>query len=1034
MPFHADLHVHSKYSRATSRDLDLEHLAWWAARKGIGVVGTGDCVHPAWLAEIRDKLVPAGGGLFRLRPEIEAAVWKTLPPSCRLPVRFMLSVEISTIYKKGDRTRKIHHLIYAPDFAAADKLAASLGRIGNIASDGRPILGLDSRDLLEIALESGPDSYLVPAHIWTPWFAALGSQSGFDSIIECYGDLADHIFAVETGLSSDPAMNWRVSSLDRYRLTSNSDAHSPGKLGREATRFTCEPDYFAIRRALETGEGYEGTVEFFPEEGKYHMDGHRACGVRMTPAETIAGGGMCPVCGARVTVGVAHRVELLADRSEAEALPPPKAGVATSLVPLPEILSEILDCGVASQAVTRVYDRALAALGPELSVLGEAPVEDIGRADPLLAEAVTRLRSGAVIRQAGYDGEYGVIHLFEEGELNRYSKGALLFDAPRRRRTRAEARSAVEEPEAPHPAPPPPPGGAPAPSGRSGILAALDADQARAAAAIAGPLIVIAGPGSGKTRMLTHRLAYLVTECRVPAAACLAVTFTRRTTGELRERLQALLPTVAGDCAVHSFHSLGLAILRAHRATLGLSEDFRIADEAERATALAAALGVSQSKALRLLKAISTLKRTGAAGDAESAEALAVCRRLGMAQNWIDFDDLIGMAVEILEADAQIAALWRARFRHICVDEFQDVDEQQYRLLRLLAAPGGNICVIGDPNQAIYGFRGADAACFERFAQDFPGAQSVRLGRNYRSSETIVKAAAQLIGDETRADIMRPMREPIAAHAAANEWTEAEFVAAEIERLLGGNDLLAANKGKAGKGRAALSFADFAVLYRTDAQSAALRAAFDQAGIPFKKSTPAPIAGQAAVRALLRALEERRNDAGLAARIAAAAEQLRREGSEFDAAALSEARRWLAALAGAGDEATLREQAALATEADFWDPRADRVSLLTMHAAKGLEFAIVFVVGLEDGLTPFSWGEGDAEENGPRAEERRLFYVAMTRAKDRLFLTRAAQRLWRGQICALAPSPFLRDIPREHLTQASPGPNRRRGPLQYSLF
>ena len=1035
MPFHADLHVHSKYSRATSRDLDLEHLAWWAARKGIGVVGTGDCVHPAWLAEIRDKLVPAGGGLFRLRPEIEAVVWKTLPPSCRLPVRFMLSVEISTIYKKGDRTRKIHHLIYAPDFAAADKLAASLGRIGNIASDGRPILGLDSRDLLEIALESGPDSYLVPAHIWTPWFAALGSQSGFDSIADCYGDLADHIFAVETGLSSDPAMNWRVSSLDRYRLTSNSDAHSPGKLGREATRFTCEPDYFAIRRALETGEGYEGTVEFFPEEGKYHMDGHRVCGVRLSPAETIARGGLCPVCGARVTGGVAHRVELLADRSEAEALPPPKAGVATSLVPLPEILSEILDCGVASQAVTRVYDRALAALGPELCVLGEAPVEDIGRADPLLAEAVTRLRSGAVIRRAGYDGEYGVIHLFEEGELSRYNKGDFLFDAPVRRRTRAKARPVHERAAR---------GGCSLPPRRQ-TRVAIEGRKRHTRRARRRP-----GARRGGDRGAAHRhrrprlrqdahadpsrLAHLVTwrmrRCRrrLPRG----VTCTRRAAEELRQRLRALLPTAARDCAVHSFHSLGLAILRAHRATLGLSEDFRIADEAERATALAAALGVSQSKALRLLKAISTLKRTGAAGDAESAEALALCRRLGMAQNWVDFDDLIGLAVEILESDSTVATLWRERFQHICVDEFQDVDEQQYRLLRLLAAPGGNICVIGDPNQAIYGFRGADAACFERFAQDFPGAQSVRLGRNYRSSGTIVKAAARLIGGGTPADIMRPMSEPIALHAAANERMEAEFVAAEIERLLGGNDLLAANKGKAGKGRAALSFADFAVLYRTDAQSAALRAAFDQAGIPFKKSTPAPIAGQAAVRAMLRALEKRPDDVDLATRIAMAAEHLRREGVEADLAALSEARRWLVALAGSGVEALLREHAALATEADFWDPRADRVSLLTMHAAKGLEFSAVFVVGLEDGLTPFSWGEG--QENEAEAEERRLFYVAMTRAKDRLFLSRATQRSWRGQIRALPPSPFLRDIPPGLTRQISPSAKRRAEPRQYSLF
>src|SRR5215831_5358677 len=461
MEFHADLHVHSKYSRATSRDLDLEHLAWWAARKGIAVVGTGDCVHPAWLAEIKDKLRPMGDGLFSLKPEIEAEIWKTLAPSCRTAVRFMLSVEISTIYKKAERTRKIHHLIYVPDFDAADRLAASLGRIGNIASDGRPILGLDSRDLLEIALQSGPDSYLVPAHIWTPWFAALGSQSGFDSIDECYGDLSDHIFAVETGLSSDPAMNWRVSSLDRYRLVSNSDAHSPGNPGREATRFSCEPDFFAMRRALETGEGFEGTVEFFPEEGKYHLDGHRACGVRLDPAETIAHDGRCPVCGNRVTLGVAHRVEMLADRKEAGALPPPTAGAVMNLVPLPEILSEIVGGGVASQGVTRAYYRTTAALGAELSVLDGVPVEDITKLNPLLGEAVDRLRAGAVIRQAGYDGEYGVIRLFEEGELDRLTRGALLFEAPRRQRARAGRRAApaatgTPEPVAPPPSYPPP--------------------------------------------------------------------------------------------------------------------------------------------------------------------------------------------------------------------------------------------------------------------------------------------------------------------------------------------------------------------------------------------------------------------------------------------------------------------------------------------------------------------------------------------------------------------------------------------------
>jgi len=1041
--FHADLHVHSKYSRATSRDLDLEHLAWWAARKGIAVVGTGDCVHPAWLAEMKDKLKPAGNGLLGLRPEIEAEIWKTLPPSCRTPVRFMLSVEISTIYKKNERTRKIHHLIYVPDFDAADRLAASLGRIGNIASDGRPILGLDSRDLLEVALESGPDSFLVPAHIWTPWFAALGSQSGFDSIHECYGDLCDHVFAVETGLSSDPAMNWRISSLDRYRLISNSDAHSPGKLGREATRFSCEPDFFAIRRALETGEGYDGTVEFFPEEGKYHLDGHRACGVRLDPAETIAHEGRCPVCGNRVTVGVAHRVEMLADRKGADLPPPPTAGAVTNLVPLPEILSEILGSGIASQDVTRAYGRATAALGSDFSVLKDVPVEDIGRVNPLLGEAVNRLRAGAVIRQAGYDGQYGVIRLFEEGELDRLTRGDLLFDAPVRRRVRAKNKSAPAVAETQEPLVPPPT--APASSDRSGVLAALDPDQARAAEAVDGPLIVVAGPGSGKTRMLAHRLAHLVLERGVPPASCLAISFTRRAAEELRERLSTLVPTGAADCAVHTFHSLGLALLRADGAAAGLEPDFRIADERERAAVLAADQGLTDGKAARLLKTVSVLKRTGGkAEDEKTAAALAACRRLGMERNWVDFDDLVGLPVEILETNAAVAARWRNRFRHVCVDEFQDVDEQQYRLLRLLVAPDGNICAIGDPNQAIYGFRGANAACFTRFGQDFPSARTVRLGRNYRSTGTIVTAAAQVIGNGVPEDITRPMQAPVTLHAAPTERAEAEFVAASIESLLGGHDLLAANREQLRKGDGRpLGFADFAVLYRTDAQSAALREAFDRVGIPFKKSSPAPIAGQSLVRALLATLARQGSDlrdADLSARIAAAAEHVRRDGDGSEVVALAEARRWLTALAGTGDEALLREQVALSTEADFWDARADRVSLLTMHAAKGLEFPVVFVVGLEDGLMPFSRGaSGDAadesDECGPDAEERRLFYVAMTRAKDWLFLSRALERSWHGQLRMLPPSPFLNDIAPELVWQHAPSARKKRiETRQYDLF
>jgi ATP-dependent DNA helicase UvrD/PcrA len=1044
MRFHADLHVHSKYSRATSRDLDLEHLAHWAARKGVGVVGTGDFVHPGWLAELKDKLVPAEPGLFRLRGDIEAEVARTLPASCRTAVRFMLEVEVSTIYKKGERTRKIHHLIYAPDFDTVDRLAARLSRIGNIASDGRPILGLDSRDLLEITLTSSPDAYLVPAHVWTPWFAALGSQSGFDSIAECYGDLADAIFAVETGLSSDPAMNWRVSFLDRYRLTSNSDAHSPGRLGREATLFDCALDYFAIREALATGDGYVGTVEFFPEEGKYHLDGHRKCGVRLTPRETLANGGRCPACGQPVTVGVAHRVEALADRGEGDAAPPSTAGAVSNLVALPEVLSEIAGCGPSSKTVERGYDRLIASLGPELPILGSVPIEDIARAGtPLLGEAVSRLRAGKVICEAGYDGEYGVIRLFERGELERRTSGGLLFEAPDFMRKKPEppgpkalireqpARDSSTEPAR---APPTAVSQMKTPSGE--VLASLDQDQRAAAARVEGPVLIVAGPGSGKTRTLTHRIAHLVAERAVAASACLAVTFTRRAAAEMRERLARLMPGASDQVPIHTFHSLGLAILREHGVTIGLHRGFRIAAQAERTAVLAEALDLGERKAEALLRAISKAKRTGTPASAGIAGALTTYGRALALRNWIDFDDLVRLSVDVLEADPALAAHYRDRFRFICVDEFQDVDERQYRLLRLLAPPDGNLCVIGDPDQAIYGFRGANASCFDRFRKDYPSAVTVQLKRNYRSSGTIVRASSQVIArqGEALAEVVRDMHERITIHAAPTARAEAEFVVETIERLIGGHSFFSIDSGRAGAGgRTTLSFSDFAVLYRTDAQSAPLCEAFARSGMPFKQSSHAKLMDKPGVRALMEALEREAGDAALPVLLGAAAKRLQGRES-LDPAASAEALQWLKILAETcgQDRARFSEAVALATEADFWDPRADRVSLLTMHAAKGLEFPVVFVVGLEDGLMPLRWGKGGSAAD---AEERRLFYVAMTRAEDQLFLSRAAERHWRGRLRKTDASPFLRDIEAELVKhQRTELPRRRPADRQLSLF
>ena len=417
MDFIADLHIHSPYSRATSRESTLLGLAAWARVKGIRVVASGDFTHPAWFARLQEELEPAEPGLFRLRDEtrIPSPLPEAAPPAA--PVRFLLSAEVSSIYKRHGVTRKVHNLLYVPDFAAAGRVNARLAAIGNIASDGRPILGLDSRDLLEILLEEAPGGFLVPAHIWTPWFSLFGSRSGFDSIEECFGDLSPHVFALETGLSSDPAMIRLISALDRFALISNSDCHSPRNMGREANLFSTSLDFFSLRDAIRENrrETFRGTVEFFPEEGKYHADGHRACRVCLDPLEAKRLGLLCPVCAKSLTVGVEHRVRELADREV--PLYGPDAPGFTSLIPLPEVLGEIIGAGAGMKGVMHQYGRCIARFGSEFDLLLHAPTEEIRREAPLLGEAVARIRSGRVIRSPGYDGQYGVIRVFEQGEL-----------------------------------------------------------------------------------------------------------------------------------------------------------------------------------------------------------------------------------------------------------------------------------------------------------------------------------------------------------------------------------------------------------------------------------------------------------------------------------------------------------------------------------------------------------------------------------------------------------------------------------------
>lgn len=400
MKFIADLHIHSKYSRATSKEMNLESLDKWAKIKGIKVMGTGDFTHPAWFQEIKEKLEPAEPGLYKLRGSDTGT-------------RFLLSVEISSIYSQGGKTRRVHNLIYAPNIEIAEKIDVVLGLRGNIKSDGRPILGLSSIELAKLVFGISEEAVIIPAHAWTPWFSVFGSMSGFDTIEECFGEYTNRIFAIETGLSSDPAMNWRLSKLDKISLISNSDAHSAEKIGREANVFDTELSFSGIIDAIKSRDPkrFLYTIEFLPEEGKYYYDGHRLCNVVMSPEETKKNNKICPKCKKPMTVGVMYRVNELADRSNdfsSELRVPFKKAV-----PLLEIIREILGVASITKKVKIEYERLITIFGTELAILIDASIEEIkNKGSEKLAEAIDKMRKGNINIQPGYDGEYGKVSIF----------------------------------------------------------------------------------------------------------------------------------------------------------------------------------------------------------------------------------------------------------------------------------------------------------------------------------------------------------------------------------------------------------------------------------------------------------------------------------------------------------------------------------------------------------------------------------------------------------------------------------------------
>ncbi len=1128
----ADIHLHSHYSRATSKNLNLEHLYKWAQLKGVTVVGTGDIAHPGWLAEMREKLEPAEHGLFRLRSEYAKVVQTEVFRTCQAPVRFMLAGEISNIYKREEKVRKIHNVVFMPSFAALEKFQATLEKIGNIRSDGRPILGLDSRDLLEIVLETDPEGYLIPAHIWTPWFALLGSMSGFDSVEACFGDLTEHIFALETGLSSDPPMNWRLSMLDNYTLVSNSDAHSPQKLAREANLFNTDLSYDSIFAALKSGdpEAFLGTIEFFPEEGKYHYDGHRKCCVRWHPKVTIAHGALCPECGKRVTVGVMHRVESLADRKA--DVPPEGRHPFQSLVPLPEVLAEIHDVGVNSKRVNQSYQFLLNKLGSELHILQDAPVEEISKlGGEMVAEGIRRMRNGEVEVAAGYDGEFGTIKLFEAAERKTYAK-QLGFLVETVKATTLAAEQIIGAP-----------GEGPPESTAPRLIAkeslekgrqetadstpkqgqrTLNREQLRAVTNMRKALLISAGPGTGKTRTVTHRVAHLLQNAGVKSESVLCLTFTNRAAEEMSGRLAKLLGEgEANNVTVKTFHALGAEILSEDGHLIGISCSYSICRERDCLDLLEQAepsLNRQQQKAY-----YSAIGRTKArlifpdAVNGSNCEGLANFQsvyshyeQLKREQQILDFSDLVFYTTDLLAKIPDVASKYRDRFSCIFVDEFQDVDFAQYELLKLMVGTESHLCVIGDPDQAIYGFRGASPQYFMQFGQDFLGLQRVHLEESYRSSQVILDASQQIM----HANEPRPLRskvrgEPqVHVYTAATEKAEAEFVVHQIEKMLGGTSYFSIDSGRVESQISPVAtFRDFAVLYRLHAQNRPVLEAFARSGIPYQTPGQSPFYETEPVRTIIshlwlllnansilhfmNLLQSRFAPFSKATREALKPELVAMQGvlrerlelwlkyPERSQAQVKAIRKFLAGLddlmqrSSSGEAAqtiqnliamfyphlscqlddpasplhkllsrarpfehdlrAFLQTAALSTDTDEYDPRGDRVTLMTLHASKGLEFKTVFILGCEEGLIPYRHEKAISDPE----EERRLLYVGMTRAKEKLVLTRARKRLLFGKILRRPPSRFLQEISTKlaRFEESDPGKTKtRKKDPQIKLF
>lgn len=1031
----ADLHIHSRFSMATSKQLTLPHLSGWAMCKGIHVLGTGDFTHPVWQKELRESLeLDEESGFYRLKGQADRIVVEREIGDAKPPL-FCLQTEISSIYKKDGKTRRIHNLVFFPTLDDVANFSRKLARTGNIESDGRPILGLDARDLLELVLETSEKGVLIPAHVWTPWYSLFGSKSGFDRIEDCFGDLTQHIFALETGLSSDPAMNRLVSALDGYALISNSDAHSGANLGREANLFHGNPTYDGMFEALrkaakrterkDTGEYFMGTLEIYPEEGKYHLDGHRACNVVMTPEESQARNNICPVCGKPLTIGVLHRVWELADRREKVALE--NEPDVHPIIPLPTVLAQIHGLAPTSKKVQPLFRDALERLGSEFSILALKEIEEISDYDSILGEAVQRIREGRIELHGGYDGEFGTISVFTDEELKervhrsgkvlsaaRKAKASKTGDEGRRSQTRApllpnlKFREMLEAEKEQNRI-----------SEQSGGLA-LDEEQEKACAHGSAPLLVLAGPGAGKTRILTERMVRLLKAGTAPSHL-LALTFSRKAGEEILERVQTRVEGALPYCG--TFHALAWRLLQKTSAAQGKRVALLSESRANALLSQALELCGRGLEGSRLRSFVQDFwRRRERCETGQDRDVLEAYKRLKNAGpvRFVDFCDLLEWLAE-----------QRIPCEHVLVDEIQDLSALQVKVLEaLLPDSGRGFFGIGDPDQSIYAFRGALGDVVHVLQGLWPDLETMTLKTSFRSSQKILDLACRAMQERPASGHLvaaRQLSATLTAFDAPTQAMEERWIAEQMEMLLGSSSHTLMDEQK-GPGLDNIAPQDIAVLVRLKAQIPSLTRALVKRGIPVQAPALELFWQDEGVQKVLSFMEDEVASQGLGAGLASIAGErastlspealvpVFRDRGVLDEETLSSDawKEMLRAFGKCGSWEKLLEHVLWLKEADVLQGKAQSVRLLTMHAAKGLEFRAVFLPGFNDGLMPHDRGilQGGEEELVGEAleEERRLLYVALTRASEAVYVSSSRKRTLYGREIELASSRFFRDM------------------------